>query len=667
MTTAGFAWRLTALILGVGAAAMPGHADDAATYSVFLGDSPRGELVVRRTVRGGETSLSYTDRFGSNRIDSDFTLDTGGLLQELRIRGLDSYGRTIAESYRDDNGRAQWSNDTDSGSAAHALYLPSKFDPEHLAVMARALLAAPHQSLDVLPAGRARVERVADETVQGPRGAITVHLYFVHGLDVRPVPLWLDTQRELFAAGNVRTSYVAQGYELARKQLLSRQTAASLERAVQATRTVRRAPSLPIVIRGANLFDAESQGVRRDVSIVVRNDIIEAVGPRAQINVPSDAEVIEARGRTVLPGLIDMHVHLGNPEDAMLDLLAGVTTVRDMGGDMEQLRTLSTRFDSGELAGPRIIKVGMIDGGAAQTAGSQDLAGSPEQIRRTIDRFADNGYVQIKLYSSFAPELVPVAVAAAHARGLRVSGHIPAGMTMREAVEAGFDEVHHANFWFLNFLGPEINAKTNTPVRFSAVAQHGHELDLQAPATRDFIELLRRRGTIVDPTLVIYENFFTAKRGVPAPSVASFAARLPPILLRRYLNSGLADGPDAERIHAASFARMAQMLRELHAAGISIVPGTDDFFSMGLGRELELYVAAGLPAPEVLRMATLGAAKVLGRERQFGSIEPGKYADLVLIDGDPTQDITKLHSPLLVMRGGALFEPRALANATGLR
>lgn len=643
------------------------QAEDAAVYTVFLGDSQRGTLTVQGNAQSIETSLLYTDRFGENRIDSRFSVDAGGLLQDLQISGRDSYGREIAERYATEGGRATWRNATDSGSGSHGFYLPSKFDAEHLAAMARALLDAPQHSLDILPPGRARIERIGEETVSGSAGPKQVHLYFIHGLDVRPVPVWLDSGRRLFAAGNTRTSYVLQGYESARTALLARQTSASLDRAKRASKTVRRMPAVPVAFRGANLFDPVNGTVRKDVTVIVRNDVVETVGARAEVAIPADAEIVEARNRTLIPGLIDMHVHLGNPEDAMLDLLGGVTTVRDMGGDMEQLRLLAARFETGELAGPRVIKVGVIDGGAAQTAGAEDVAGTPLQIRRTIDRFADNGYVQIKLYSSFEPSLVPTAVAAARARGLRVSGHVPAGMSMREAVEVGFDEVHHANFWFLNFLGPEVNAKTNTPVRFSAVAQRGHELVLDSPEVLNFVELLRQRHTVVDPTLVIYENFFKAKRGQPAPSVASFASRLPPILARRYLNSGLADSPDTQRTYAASFERMSQMLKQVYDAGIVIVPGTDDFFSLGLVHELELYVAAGLPPAEVLRMVTSGAAAVLGRDRQFGTIEPGKSADLVLLEGDPTRDITRLRNPVLIMRSGAFYDPNALANATGLR
>lgn len=642
---------------------------NAATYSVFLADTQRGTFITRSDVSGvAETELRYSDRFGENVATSRFKLDERGVLRDLEIAGHDSYGRPIAERYAVTGKTSKWKSETDSGSSpVGAFYLPSQFDAEHLAAMTRALLASPNQAMDLLPHGRARAEAVASQTVTGPAGTKQVRLYFLHGLDVRPVSVWLDTDDVLFAAGNDRMSYILQGHESSRAMLLAQQAAASTERAIRIARQVRRVPAGPVAIRGADLFDPETRSLRHDVTVIVRNDLIETVGPRADVRIPADAEIVEAAGRTLLPGLIDMHVHIGNPEDAMLDLLAGVTTVRDLGGDDGRLRILTGQFESGELAGPRVVRVGVIEGGAPKTAGADDLANTPEQVRRAVDRFADNGYVQIKIYSSFKPELVPVAVAAAHARDLPVSGHIPAGMTMRQAVEAGFDEVHHANFWLLNFMGAEINAKTNTPVRFSAAAEHGHEIDPASDETRSFIELLRQRRTIIDPTLVIYENFFTAKAGEPAPSVAPFAARLPPILARRYLRSGLADNPVAAKTYAESFRRLSQLLKQIYDAGVTIVPGTDDFFSMGLARELELYVAAGVPTNEVLRMVTLGAAQVLKRDRQFGSVTPGKSADLVLIDGDPTRDIGNVRNTMLVMRSGAIYDPRALADVTGLK
>lgn len=637
-------------------------------YSVFLAETARGTLEVANDNNGVRTELRYSDRFGANEIDSRFAVDSKGLLRHLEISGRDSYARAIAEQLRYRAGTVEWRSATDHGTAAvGAFYLPSEYNAEHLAALARALLASADRSLDILPAGRARLQFVGERTVGAAAGEKQIRLHLIHGLDVRAMPVWLDANNVLFAAGNERMSYVLQGYEPDRARLLEEQNAALLQQAMQVARDVRRQPDKPVVIRGARLFDAKTRTMRTDATVIVDGDIISAVCDSAEVSLPADAQVIDAAGRTLLPGLIDMHVHIDNPEDALLDLLAGVTTVRDMGGDREQLRALTDRFASGELAGPRVVRVGIIEGGSPQSAGAQTLIHTPAQARRAIDRFADEGYVQIKLYSSFKPELVPVAVQAAHARGLRVSGHVPAGMSMSDVVAAGFDEVHHANFWFLNFMGSDINAKTNTPVRFKAVAERGHELNLDAPDTQRFIELLRERGTQLDPTLVIYENFFTAKVGVPAPSVAEIAHRLPPIRLRRYLHSGLASNSSEAATYAASFQRMSQMLKRLHDAGLTLVPGTDDFFSMGLARELELYVAAGIAPKDVLYLATLGAAQVLNRDRQFGSIEPGKSADLILIDGDPTSDIGSVRNVELVMSGGAIYDPRALAVATGLR
>ena len=110
------------------------------------------------------------------------------------------------------------------------------------------------------------------------------------------------------------------------------------------------------------------------------------------------------------------------------------------------------------------------------------------------------------------PELMPVLIAAAKARGLRVSGHVPAGMTMEEVVVAGYDEVQHANFWVLNFLGPEVAARTNSPVRFTAVGEQGAALDLDSPAVIAFVALLRERGTTLDPTMAAMEDALTGRR-----------------------------------------------------------------------------------------------------------------------------------------------------------
>ena len=305
-------------------------------------------------------------------------------------------------------------------------------------------------------------------------------LYFISGLDLQPAPIWLDARRELFASGGTWLGTIREGFEAALPELLTAQSEALAADARAATRSMQHRPQV-LVIRNARLFDAERRVLRPAMSVRVRGELIEAVGTDAEVQAPQGAEVIDAAGKVLLPGLWDMHVHVLDQSEGALHLFAGITTVRDLGNDPDALDRITKQFDDGTLAGPRVLKAGLIDRRGELAAPIGKLVATDAEMQEAVNAYADRGYRQIKLYSSLSRELVTAGIAAARARGMRVSGHVPAGMTMREVVLAGFDEVHHANFWLLNFMSPEINAKTNSPVRFSAAYEHGREIDMQSP------------------------------------------------------------------------------------------------------------------------------------------------------------------------------------------
>ena len=254
----------------------------------------------------------------------------------------------------------------------------------------------------------------------------------------------------------------------------------------------------------------------------------------ASLGLGSSPEILDAKGQMLLPGLWDMHVHLGDWDDGLLHLAAGVTTVRDLANDIDHLQDLRGKFDAGTLAGPRIIMAGFIDGRGPFQGPTKVFADTPEEAKADIAKYKSLGYEQIKIYSSVKPELVPVIAAEAHRNGMRVSGHIPAFMTMEQAVAAGYDEVQHANFWFLNFLFDTVK-DTRTPARFTAVAEHAAELDLDSDRVRAFVKLLQDHHTVLDPTVSVFEDMFVARDGSYAPTLAPVAGRLPPQVRRNFL------------------------------------------------------------------------------------------------------------------------------------
>src|SRR5262249_14891679 len=297
-----------------------------------------------------------------------------------------------------------------------------------------------------------------------------------------------------------------------------------------------------------------------------------------------------------LPGLWDMHAHIFESQ-APLYIACGVTTVRDLANDIDALADLRRRIDAREAIGPSIIPAGFLDGSGPYAGPTKILVDTEEEARAAIDRYKQLNYPQIKIYSSIKPDLVPFIVEYSHRLGFRVSGHVPAGMNAEDAVRAGFDELQHVNFLFLNFLVDRA-ADTRTPLRCTAVAEHAAELDLGPRRVQAFIALLKKRNIVIDPTVSTCEGMLAARPGQVPPTYATIASRLPPMSQRNLKGGGLA--PGAAEANSAAFAALLKMVRLLYDAGIPIVAGTDaPFPGFGVHRELQVYVGAGLPPRDV--------------------------------------------------------------------
>jgi hypothetical protein len=200
-----------------------------------------------------------------------------------------------------------------------------------------------------------------------------------------------------------------------------------------------------VAVEHVRLFDSEQAIMRDDQTVVINGDRFVTVGPAASVNVPADAQIIDGHGEALLPGLFDMHTHL-QAVDGLLHIASGVTGARDMGNDIEQLKHLQDQWDSGAAIGPRVWKAGFIDGRGPFQAPTGLYADHRNEAIAAVNRYADLGYIQIKVYSSLKPELVPDIVKTAHDRGLRVSGHIPNGMIASQFLQDGADEIHSGNW-----------------------------------------------------------------------------------------------------------------------------------------------------------------------------------------------------------------------------
>lgn len=643
-------------------------AQEPVRYTVLIAGNQAG---FQTTTVGSDGTLTfayeYNDRGRGPKLSSTIHLDAAGIPTSVQTSGNDYLKAPVTETFTLTNGVARWDNGAEKDErklTSPAFYLSLQPVPEELALLADALRRAPGGSLPLLPAGQASIRKTAEATVRSGDASRHVVAYQIEGLGFDPVSVWLDDSGKFFAGVSAWLSVIETGWESTASQLLDQQNDVDARRTRDLAHRLTRTPKGPLAIRHANVFDAIAGKSMPDTTVLIEGNRIKAVGPDSEVAVPANAEIVDARGKSVIPGLWDMHVHIG-PNEGIQHLAAGVTSVRDLANDHDTLQAIRNGIEAGDEIGPRIMMVGIIDGRGPFAGPTKMLIETDAEGQAIVDDYARWGYAGIKIYSSVKPELVPGLVRAAHAKGLSVNGHVPAHMTARQFVEAGADQLQHINFVFLNFFDDVKD--TRTPARFTAIAERAATLDLSSAPVRDFVKLLKEHHTVVDPTVTIFNEMLTARPGSISADYAPIADRLPPQVRRGLLTGGLPVPEGKDQQYRDSAKALLRMVKLLHDSGIPIVSGTDALPGFTLHRELELYVEAGLSATDALRTATLVPAKVMKRDGEIGSISPGKLADLVIVEGDPTRNISDIRRTALVVKNGNLYDPKALHAAIGVR
>lgn len=405
---------------------------------------------------------------------------------------------------------------------------------------------------------------------------------------------------------------------------------------------------------GATLIDATGGAPVPDSVIVVDGGRIVAAGPRSKVKMPRGARRVDVRGKTILPGLWDMHAHFQQVEWGPVYLAAGVTTVRDCGNELDFIRAASAAIASGKGLGPRILLACIVDGQGPRSIGTSQIREVAE-IAPLIERFRAAGCAQVKIYSSLPPTLIAPLAAAAHAAGMTVTGHVPAGIGAVHAVEAGLDMINHLHFVTRALLPPKYDpdAILAQPV----VRRAAGEIDLESAEARATLDFFAQRGIVIDPTIALAELGSATHDELLA--VEPGLGKLAPPLRPTFETFGAPAGGTAEEAaeRRRFRARDLAIVRALHAHGVPIVAGTDQAVpGHSLHRELELYVEAGLTPMEAIRSATVVPAMAMKLDGELGTIAPGMRADLIVVDGDPLADIRNLRRVTTVVTGGRAYE-----------
>lgn len=381
-------------------------------------------------------------------------------------------------------------------------------------------------------------------------------------------------------------------------------------------------------IVGARLIDGRGGPPVADAVVVVRGEKIIAVGPRASVTVPKDAEVIEAKGMTLLPGLIDSHFHLdGDDPLPSLFLSHGITSVRDPGAWIEAYDNVRRQ----EQPLPRLFLAGPhLDGAMPAYPIDSVIVRDAEETRLAVNRFIDQGASVIKVYFRLPLGLIRVATETAHARGVPVTAHLEI-VDAADAIRAGVDGIEHITSFGTALLPPREAEKYRQSILADNNARREgrykvwSEIDLNSPRVRPLLEVIARRGTFLSPTLAVFEK-----------------------------QSG---DKDATEIHVRAFRQMLKFVGLVKRAGGRIVTGSHSSVphaerGWAYQRELELLVASGLTPMEALVAGTFENARFFRIADRLGSIEAGKLADLVLIDGDPLKDMAAMRRVNRVMLNG---------------
>jgi hypothetical protein len=437
--------------------------------------------------------------------------------------------------------------------------------------------------LTTLPSGSVKVE---------PRGQDTIHItakdgtndrtrdrtrdekldrYTIEGLIWGRETLWFDANRNLVAAISTDAEFdhfeaIREGYESALGDFVGRAGADGMSALAEISKGISGSRASTIAIVGGTLIDGTGAAPVPDAAVVIHNGRIIAAGPRSKIKIPRHANVVDAHGKTILPGLWDMHAHFEQVEWGPIYLAAGVTTVRDCGNEFEFITAVRDAIAQGHGLGPRILAAGIVDGTSTYTLGVEHVD-TPEQALMWTDRYHAAGFQQMKIYSSVKLEELKIVADEAHRLGMTVTGHVPEGLNAYQTIEAGQDQINH-----ITYIADIMH--TPFPAGMSRIdkAKAEANIDLDSAEAQKALAFLKQHHTVVDPTMALFE-FFTATTAKPPASFEPGVNKVAPELAEQLTDVG----PPTERsgIGEKVFAKELAIVGALHRAGIPVVAGTD--------------------------------------------------------------------------------------------
>lgn len=426
-----------------------------------------------------------------------------------------------------------------------------------------------------------------------------------------------------------------------------------------------------VALEHVRVIDGTGSPARGERTLLLRDGVIAAEGAAGAVAIPDGAQVLDLTGRTVIPGLVMVHEHLYYPTGpglyanlaesfTRLYLAGGVTSMRTA-GNMNGYGELAIAgaIAAGEKPGPWIDATGPYLEGRGLGLGQVHALDGPAEARRMVDFWADAGATSFKAYMHITQAELAAAIEAAHARGLKLTGHL-CSVTYREAAELGIDDLEHGFFVATDFVADkEPDVCPGQGAGMEALAA----VEPDDPAFRSLVATLVDHDVAVTATPTVFETFTPGRPRPPGLDV------LDPTLRQQFEERFERVAADSSSLYARLYPREAALERAFVRAGGLLLVGTDPTGYGGVipgfsnQRALELLVENGFTPLEAIRIGTLNGATYLGRGDRVGSIAPGKQADLVVIRGDPSRDIHDLRNVELVFKHGIGYDPEKLIDS----
>ena len=617
---------------------------------------------------GVKMDFKFTDRGTSVPMTASFRGAADLTPESFEIKGRNSRSTTIDDAVEIQAGkvrvrdRDKW---TESSRPAQfftiAGYAPATM--QMLMVRYWATHGSPTQ-LATLPSGQVKIEPRGQDSVKIDGKDQTFDRFTIEGLIWGRETLWFDASRNLVAEVSTDAEFdhfeaIREGYESGLGTFVGRAGSDEMAALADISKGISGSHAEKIVLVGGTLIDGTGHEPIPDSVVVIEKGRIVDAGPKSRVKIPGGAQKIDARGKTILPGLWDMHAHFEQVEWGPIYLAAGATTVRDCGNEFEFITAVRDAVVNGRGLGPRLLLAGIVDGTGPLALGVARVD-TPEEARVWTDKYHDAGFQQMKIYSSVKLEEVKDVAKEAHRLGMTVTGHVPEGLNAYQVIEAGQDQINHISY-IADIMTPPLPEGASRLDRANAAAN----IDLKSPEAQKAIAFLVQHGTVVDPTVALFE-FFTASSVKPPVTIEPGVAHVAPELQAILAEAG-PPTPHTE-LQEKIVQKDLAIIGALHHAGVPIVAGTDQTVpGYSLYREIELYAQAGFTPMEAIQAATIVPARVMGLDKELGTVEAGKRADLIILDASPLESIHNIRKVEFVITNGVLYNCAELWRSVGFK